>query len=97
MRYLLIAVTLVLGLAACDSREVRTDRSNCERLKEGMSYPEVLAVMGASHTEMATDYPSPGRNIMYGTPAFASGPISVHFLGSDQNLRVDYLQCNGQD
>jgi hypothetical protein len=97
MKQLLVSVCFALILTSCDSGKVRSDRSNCEQLKEGMPYAEVLRIMGQPEFERTTDFPGPGRSLTYSTPAFASGPITVQLAGSDNDLRIDYLQCKGQN
>ena len=97
MRQFLVGLGFLLVLTSCDSGKARSDRFNCEQLKEGTSYADVIRIMGQPEFEREIDYPGPGRSLTYSTPALASGPITVQLSGSAKDLRVDYLQCNGQD
>ena len=93
----MVAILLLLTflLATCDSREVRTDQENCERLKEGMSLAEVVAIMGKPKHTQETDVFGPGLYLEYSEGKLASGPLTVQFKGSNDDLRLDYALCYG--
>src|SRR6478672_3139884 len=87
---------LALALTSCGSSKPKSDQANCEQLKHGMSYAQVIERMGQPEYDRITDYPGPGRALGYSTPALASGPIEVELAGTGQELQVVELTCKGQ-
>lgn len=86
---------LIFLLTTCDSKEVRTDQENCERLKQGMSLDEVVAIMGKPKHKQKTDVFGPGLSLEYSEGKLASGPLTVQLNGSSEDLRLEYALCFG--
>ena len=96
LRALTVAVAAFL-VCACQPRQVRIDRANCERLKLGMSREDVVSVMGQPHDENVPE-PSGSSLILlyYSTPVLASGPITIWLEKGSRGHRVSRLECIGQ-